>query len=249
MHAPLTPHGYPRPASQSTSQTDPLYTRVKQTYNKWHYSIRDVLQLAKNMHWYENRYIPIGPAKKGVSLWDFILKTVHEGLGHFSAYKCYFYGAWFFSRPQMCQNFILFCRSCDKCQINNEPTTLPYGRALTLPHHDEAYHSLAIEFARHFNKPDGYTSILVIMYHFTLNTHLIPLMDASTSQKIFKKLNSTIHNLYNLPRSIVLDQDSRFTCKFCSQMIKSLGIQVWMATYTTTKSMAKLSKESVASNS
>jgi len=167
---------------------------------------------------------------KGVSLRDFILEIVHEVHPHFSAYKCYSYAACFFWWPQMRQDFVLYCRSCDKCQINNEPTTLPYGRSLTLPDADEAYQSLAIHFAGPFNKSDGYTSILVIMDRFTSYTHRIPLKDAASSQKIFKKLNSTIFDVHGLPLSIVLDQDSRFTSKFWSQMMRSLGIQVWMAT-------------------
>jgi len=65
---------------------------------------------------------------------------------------------------------------------------------------------------------------------FTSYTHLIPLKYAATSQKIFRKLNSTIFDVHGLPLSIVLDQDSRFTCKFWSQMMNSLRIQVWMAT-------------------
>jgi len=211
-------------------ENDALYTRVRQTDNKLHYSIRDGLLLAQNTNGYENLYIPVGPLEKGVSQWDFILKTVHEGLGHFSAYKCYSYAACFFWWPQMRQDFVLYCRSCDKCQINNEPTTLPYGRSLTLPEPDEAYQSLAIDFAGPFNKSDGYTSIMVIMDRFTSYIHLIPLKDAATSEKIFKKLNSSIFDVHGLPLSIVLDHESRFTSKFWSQMMKSLGIQVWMAT-------------------
>jgi len=210
-------------------KTDALYTRVKETYNKLHYSICDDLLLAQNTNGYENHYIPVGPLEKGVSLPDFILKTVYDGLGHFSAYNSYSYGASFFWWPQMHQDFVLYCRSCHKCQINNESPTLPYGRSLTLPDPDEVYQSLAIDFAGPFNKSDGYTSILVIMDRFTSYSHLIPLKEAATSEKIFKKLNSTIFDVHGLPLSIVLDLDSRFTSKFWSQMMKSLGIQVWMA--------------------
>jgi len=211
-------------------KTDALYTRVKETDNKLRYSIRDGLLLVQNTNGYENLPIPVGPPEKGVSLWDFILKTVHEGLGHFSAYKCYSYAACFFWWPQRRQEFVLYCRSCDKCQINNKPTTLPYGRSLTLPNPDEGYQSLAIDFAGPFNKSDGYASIMVIMDCFTSYTHLIPLKDTATSEKIVKKLNSTIFDVHGLPLSVVLDQDSRFTSKFWSQRMKSLDIQVWMAT-------------------
>jgi len=67
---------------------------------------------------------------------------------------------------------------------------------------------------------------MVIMDSFTSYTHLIPLKDLATSEKIFKKLHTTIFDVHGLPLSIVLDQDSRFTYKFWSQMMKSLGIQV-----------------------
>ena len=130
----------------------------------------------------------------------------------------------------MRQDFVLYCRSCDKCQIDNKYTTLPYGRSLTLPDPDEAYQSVATVFAGPFNKSDGYTSIMGIMDRPTPHTHLIPLKDAATSEKIFKKLNSTIFDVDCLPLSIVLDQDSRFTSSFWSQMMKFLGIQVGMAT-------------------
>jgi len=120
-------------------KTHALYTMVKETDNKLHYYICDGPLVAENTNGCENHYIPVGPLEKGVSLWDFILRTVHEGLRHFSAYKCDSYAACFFWWPQMRQDFVLSCRSCDKGQINNEPTTLPDGRSLTLPAPNEVY--------------------------------------------------------------------------------------------------------------
>ena len=108
-------------------ELDPLYARVKQTGNELHYSINGGLLMAQNTNEYQNLYIPVEPLKKGVSLRDFILRTVHEGLRHFSAHKSYNYAACFFWWPQMRQDFIVYCRSCDKCQINNESPTLQAG--------------------------------------------------------------------------------------------------------------------------
>ena len=71
---------------------------------------------------------------------------------------------------------------------------------------------------------------MVIMDRFTSYTHLVPLKEAVTSAKTFKKLQGTIFDVSGLPLSIILDQDSRFTTKFWYQMMKSLGIQVWIAT-------------------
>jgi len=201
---------------------DPLYAKVKETGNKLHYSISDGFLLAQNTNGYQNLYIPMGHLEAGVSLQDFILQSVRDGLADFSANKCYSYAACFFWWPQMRQDFILYCRPCDKSQINNEPTTLPLGNALSLPTPDEAYQSLALDFGSSFNKSNGYTTMMVIIDRFTSYTHLVPVKTAATSEKVF--------DVHGLPLSIVLDQYSRLTSKFQSQIMKSLNIQGWMAT-------------------
>ena len=109
-------------------------------------------------------------------------------------------------------------------QIAHDPTTVTYGLSLTLPDPDEAYQSRAIDFASLFNKSDSYTSIMVPIYSLTSYTCVMPLKDTATTVTIFKKLNSTILDMHGLPLGLVLDQDSRFTSRFWSQMMKSLGI-------------------------
>ena len=181
-----------RPRALKALELDPLYARVKQTGNKLHYSIDGGLLMAKNTNGYQNFYIPVGPLEIGISLRDFILRTVHEDLGQFSAHKSYNYAACFFWSPQMRQDFIVYCQSCDKCQINNEPTTFLAGRFLTLSDPDKAYQFLAIDFAGPFNKSNEYTTVIVIMDRFTSYTHLVPLKDAATSENTlrnFKKLS------------------------------------------------------------
>ena len=71
---------------------------------------------------------------------------------------------------------------------------------------------------------------MVIMNPFICYTHLVPLKDAAISEPTFKKLQWTIFDIHGLPLSIILNQDSLFTSKFWSQMIKSFSVQVWMAT-------------------
>ena len=105
----------------------------------------------------------------------------------------------------MRQDFIVYRRSCDKCQINNEPTTLPAGQSLTLPDPDDAYQLLAIDFAVPFNKSSDYTAVMVVKDRFTCYLHLVPLKDASTSEKTFRKLQRTILDVNGLPLCIVLD--------------------------------------------
>ena len=85
-----------RPRVRKALELDPLYARVKQTGNKLHYSIDGGLLMAQNTNGYQNLYLPVGALEKGVSLRDFILRPIHEGLGHFSAHTSYNYSACFF---------------------------------------------------------------------------------------------------------------------------------------------------------
>jgi len=52
------------------------------------------------------------------------------------------------------------------------------------------------------------------MDRFTSYTQLILLKDGASSEKIFKKLNSTIFDVHALPLGIVFDQETRFTSQF-----------------------------------
>ena len=78
-----------RPRVLKALELDLLYARVMQTGNKLHYSIDGGLLMAQKNNGYQNLYILVGPLEKGLSLRDFILRTVHEGLGYFSAHKSY----------------------------------------------------------------------------------------------------------------------------------------------------------------
>ena len=123
---------------------------------------------------------------------------------------------WIFSLNRSKAVTILYCRSCDKCQINNEPTRLLLDKALSLPTPDEAYQFIAIDFTDPFNKSNGYTTIMVIIDRFTLYIHLFPLKDEATCKKVFKKSQRTVFNDYGLLLSIVSDQESCFISKFWS---------------------------------
>jgi len=234
-------HGIFRDRIRQALELDPLYAKVKEINNKLHYSISDGLLLAQNTNGYQNLYIPMGPLNEGVSLKDFILQSVHEGLGHFSANKCYSYAACFFWWPQMRQDFGLYYRSCDKCQINNEPTTLPFSKAHSLPTPGETNLSLAIDFTGPFNKSNRYTTIMVIIDQFTSYTHLVPLKDSATSENVYDELKKAVFDIHGLPLSIVLDEDSRFTSEFWSQIMKSLNIQSGWPPNTTIQLTARLS--------
>jgi len=66
LHSPLV--GILAQRVREALKGDALLTRVKETGNKLHYSIRDGLLLAQNTNGYKNLHIPVGPLEQGVSL-------------------------------------------------------------------------------------------------------------------------------------------------------------------------------------
>jgi transposase InsO family protein len=210
---------------------DPLYQRALDSSKSGkHYWIADGILKVTTTSGPDATYIPEGRFEKGVSLREYILSTVHDRLGHFSAAKCYRYAIAFFWWPQMRSDFTLYIRSCDKCQKNKEPTTLPGGDPLTLPIPTEAYQSLAVDFAGPFPKSMNFESIFVIMDRFTSYTHLVPVTTNCTAAEAFELLQKTVFDIHGRPLSIVMDQDPRFTSRFFQQTMKSLSIEIWMAT-------------------
>src|SRR5437660_7465285 len=200
--------GQYKPAMLQALCKDPLYIRALDSSKAGkHYYISDGILKVNTTTSKDMIYIPQGCLEGGISLWEFILQHVHDHLEHFSVAKCYLYAIAFFWWPQMRQDFNLYVCSCDQCQKNKEPTTLPVGDPLNLPIPTEAYQSLAVDFAGPFPKSEGFESIFVIMDRFTSFTHLVPVTTTITASETFDVLQKHIFNIHGRPLSIVMDQD------------------------------------------
>jgi hypothetical protein len=203
-----------KPALIEALKSDPLYKEVQKSGMGLHYSIQDDLLLAHNTNGSSPIYIPGGQFKRGISLREFILKTVHEGLGHFSYNKCYRYAVHYFWWPQFRLDMQDYCKSCDSCQINKEPTTLPLGNPSSLPQPSATWQSYAIDFAGPFPTSQGYNTLLVILDRFSSFTFLIPVTKNITAIETYQAFHKTIIDEHGPPLSIVVDQDPRFTSHF-----------------------------------
>src|SRR5437588_534765 len=68
------------------------------------------------------------------------------------------------------------------------------------------------------------------MDRFTSFTYLVPVTTTITASKTFDILQKYIFDIHGRPLSIVIDQDPRFTSRFFQQVMKSLSIEIWIAT-------------------
>ena len=68
------------------------------------------------------------------------------------------------------------------------------------------------------------------MDRFTSFTHLVPVTTTITASETFDVLQKHIFDIHGRPLSIVMDQDPRFTSRFFQQVMKSLSIEIWLAT-------------------
>src|SRR6266481_3452066 len=72
--------------------------------------------------------------------------------------------------------------------------------------------------------------LLVVIDHFTLQVHLIPMTTHVTSKEVAWLFLKEIVRLHGVPDSIVSDRDSKFTSKFWEELHRLMGTKLLMST-------------------
>lgn len=67
---------------------------------------------------------------------------------------------------------------------------------------------------------------MVVMYKFSKATHFIPVKSTHKANDIAQIFMKEILRLHGFPKTIVLDQDTKFTWNFWNRFFQDLGTQL-----------------------
>ena len=107
----------------------------------------------------------------------------------------------------------------------------PAGLLQPLPIPQNKWADISMDFITHLPRSQtGKDSILMIVNRFSKMTHLIPLKGTAIAAEVAQLFHEHVWKLHSLPRSIVSDQDPKFTGHFWQKLMTLLGTKLRMST-------------------
>ncbi len=123
-----------------------------------------------------------------------------------------------------------YCSSCGPCQVTKDSNQKPSRLLHSLPIPDCPWQSIGMDFMGPLPLSKSHNYLLVVIDHFTLQVHLIPMTTHVTSKEVAWLFLKEIVRLHGVPDSIVSDRDSKFTSKFWKELHRLMGTKLLMST-------------------
>ena len=123
-----------------------------------------------------------------------------------------------------------FCRLCGKCQTNKTNIQKLQGLLHSLPIPDKLWQLVGINFMKPLLWSQGNDYLLVIIDWLMLQVHLVPTMMQVTTREVAWLFLKEIMRLHRVPKSIVLDHNTKFTSTFWCELHKLMGTKLLMST-------------------
>ena len=122
-----------------------------------------------------------------------------------------------------CKNFVA---SCTACKEGKSPRHRPYGFLKQLPVPEKPWNSISMDFIEHLPASSGYTSILVIVDHFTKQGIFIPTVDKIDSPELAQLFVLHVFSKHGVPSHVTCDRGSEFVSRFFQSLGKALDMTI-----------------------
>ena len=87
-----------------------------------------------------------------------------------------------------------------------------------------------MDFVGPFPPSEGHDYLWVVLCHLTSMVHLVPIKTTIKASELTQKFIQEVVQLHGLPKTIVSDQDTKFTSKFWCELHCMLGAKLLMST-------------------
>src|SRR3954453_19049567 len=133
--------------------------------------------------------------------------------------------------PRMNQDTRNYVKSCNSCQCIKASQQVPAGLLQPLPIPSYPWEQVSMDFITHLPKTKkGYDAIVVFVDMFSKMVHLAPSRTMATAPETAQIFFDNVVKLHGLPKTIVSDQDPKFTSCFWQTIFHTLGTKLAMST-------------------
>ena len=167
---------------------------------------------------------------KGERIMGIVIENAHKILGHLGFQKTLEYIQKYYWWSTMVKDMEKFISSCETCQTTKWTTQRMPGLLHQLPIPDAPWTSIAMDFVGPFPKNLDSNYLWVIVCQLTSQVHLVPIKTTTNALDLAYEFLKNVVHLHRLPKSIVSNQDSKFTSKFWTKLHHLLGVRLKMTT-------------------
>lgn len=155
--------------------------------------------------WRDKLYVP-------KTMCQMILEQIHNSpeAGHWGVMKTLDLLTRTFDWPNARAEVLKFCSLCKSCQ------------SIKVDH--RPWSKIGVDFIVKLPIPRGFDSIMVVVDHFSKNSHFIPAKETWKADQLAEAFIDNIFKLHGLPESIVSDQGTTFMSQFWTSVLHQLKI-------------------------
>src|SRR6266403_5338385 len=163
-----------------------------------------------------------------------IIKEAHDAptSGHMGEWKTLARIATGFYWPNMRKSVHEYINKCESCQRNKSTNQLPQGLLQSLEVPDTRWQTVTMDFITKLPTTDaGNDTIVVFVDKFSKMVHYVATREQGlTPDVVASMFFNTVVKHHGVPRSIVSDRDTRFTSRFWTSLMTTMGVQLKMST-------------------
>uniref|UniRef100_A0A8C5MCN6 Gypsy retrotransposon integrase-like protein 1 n=1 Tax=Leptobrachium leishanense TaxID=445787 RepID=A0A8C5MCN6_9ANUR len=130
------------------------------------------------------------------------------------------YGTW----PHMKKEIKKYVTTCPVCARSKHSTDRTSGLLQPIPTPSRPWTQISVDFITDLPPSKGYTTIMVVVDHFTKMAHFVGCKGLPTAVQTATMFHNHIFRLHGTPTSIISDRGSQFTSRFWKALCKSLHI-------------------------
>jgi hypothetical protein len=126
--------------------------------------------------------------------------------------------------PHQCQYVQRYVDNCDTCKRIKPTRYTPFGLLKPLQLPTRPWDSISMDFIMGLPETEGCNALWVIVDCLTQMSHFIACKDTMGPHDLAKEFLLHVIWAHGLPSSIISDRGLLFTCKFCGQVMKAMGM-------------------------